>query len=80
MAKDIEITGIPDDVHEALVDAAAAQGMSLTTYLRSELSHLARRAQAVRHNADVVRRTQAEVGGTADRDTILAVLEEGRGD
>jgi hypothetical protein len=80
MPKVIQIREVPDDVHDALSAAAKEQGMSLTRYLQRELAHVARRATVVAGNAGVVRETQAEVRGTADRDTILSVLHEGRGD
>ena len=80
MSRVIQIRGVPDDVHDALVDAAAAQGLSLTRYLVRELEHLARRAQMVDANAAVIRQTQAKVRGRVDRDTILTALHEGRGD
>ena len=80
MSRVIQIRGVPDDVHDGLVDAAAAQGLSLTRYLVRELEHLARRAQMVDANAAVIRQTQAKVRGRVDRDTILTALHEGRGD
>ncbi|MGV0700242.1 hypothetical protein [Mycolicibacter sinensis] len=80
MSKVMQIRDVPDEVHAALVEAAAAQGLSLTRYLQRELEHLAKRAQVVRHNAAVIRRTQRAVEGRADRDTILSVLHEGRGE
>ncbi len=80
VSKVMQIRDVPEDVHDALVDAAKAQGMSLTRYVLRELEHVARRAQMVRDNAAVIRRTQEAVGGRSDRETILAVLHEGRGD
>ncbi len=80
MSKVIHVRDVPDDVHDALTEAAAAQGMSLTKYMLRELEHIARRAHVVRDNAKVIRRTQAQVQGQPDRDTILAVLHEGRGE
>lgn len=80
MARVIQIRDVPDDVHEALAEAAAAEGLSLTRYMVRELEHLARRAQVVHANAAVVRQTQAQVRGRVDRDTILTALHEGRGD
>ena len=80
MSKVIHIRDVPDDVHDALVRAAQAQGVSLTKYMLRELEHLAKRAQIVRDNAEVIHRTQDRVDGRADRDTILSVLHEGRGD
>ncbi|MHB2023354.1 MAG: hypothetical protein ACYCO3_08500 [Mycobacteriales bacterium] len=80
MPKVMHIRDVPDDVHDALAVAAKAQGLSLTRYMLHELEHLAKRPQVVRDNAAVVRRTQAKVQGHPDRDMILSVLHEGRGD
>lgn len=80
MSKVLHIRNVPDDVHDALAEAAQAQGLSLTRYMLRELEHLAKRAQIVQDNARVIRRTQSEVEGRADRDTILSVLDEGRRD
>lgn len=79
MPKVIHIRDVPDDVHAALARAAETQGLSLTRYMVRELEHLARREQVVRDNAAIIRTTQDRVHGLADRDTILAVLDEGRG-
>jgi uncharacterized protein (DUF1778 family) len=79
MSKVVQIRGVPDDVHDALAEAARAQGLSLTRYVLRELEHVAARAQAVRNNAEAVRQTQRRAGGRADRGTILSVLDEGRG-
>lgn len=80
MSKVMHIRDVPDDVHEALAQAAEAQGLSLTRYMQRELEHLAKRAQVTRDNIEVVRRTQQRVRGQANRDTILTMLHEGRGD
>lgn len=80
MSRVIQIRDVPDDVHDVLAAAAAAQGLSLTRYMLRELEHLATRAQVVHGNAAVIRDTQAKVRGRAGRDTILAELREGRGE
>ncbi|MGH3262897.1 MAG: hypothetical protein ACRDNS_12955 [Trebonia sp.] len=80
MPKIMHIRDVPDHVHDALVEAAESNGLSLTRYMLQELEHLAKRPQLVRHNAAVIRRTQASVQGHPDRDEILSVLHEGRGD
>jgi uncharacterized protein (DUF1778 family) len=80
MSRVIQIRDVPDEVHDALVEAAEAQGLSLTRYMRRELEHLAQRAQTVQANASVIRATQAKVRGHVDRDTILTALHDGRGD
>lgn len=80
MSKVIQIRGVPDDVHDALVECARAEGLSLTKYMLRELEHLARLPQAARDNAAAVRRTQEKVQGRADRKAILSGLHEGRGE
>lgn len=80
MSKVMQIRDVPEDVHDALVRAAHADGLSLTRYMLRELERLAQREQVVRDNILAVRQTQAEVRGGAERDTILSVLWEGRGE
>jgi plasmid stability protein len=43
MAKMIQIRHVPDEVHRALVAKAAAQGLSLSDYLRAEVTKVAER-------------------------------------
>lgn len=76
----IQIRDVPDDVHDALREAAAARGLSLNKYMLRELEQLARRAQVVHDNAAIIRETQRRVRGGVDRSTILAALHEGRGE
>lgn len=80
MPKVIQIRDVPDAVRDALAEAAEAEGLSLTRYVRRELEHLAQRSQRVRENAAVVRRTQQQLGARVDRALILAELHDGRGD
>lgn len=80
MSKVVQIRDVPDEVHDALAKAARAQGLSLTKYVLRELEHLAQRPQVVRDNATTIRRTQQTVRGGPDRELILAVLHEGRGE
>lgn len=80
MSRVIQIRDVPDDVHEALRQAAEARGLSLTRHLLAELEQLAGRAQVVHDNAATVRSTQARVGTRVDRATILTAVREGRGE
>ncbi|MGH9064806.1 MAG: hypothetical protein ACRDZQ_08595 [Acidimicrobiales bacterium] len=80
MPRVIQIRGVPEEVHQALADAARAEGLSLTRYVLRELEHLAALAQMVHDNAGVIRETQAAVRGHVDRNAILAAIHEGRGD
>ncbi len=76
----IQIRDVPDEVHDALSDAAKAEGLSLTRYMLREMEQLAKRAQVVLNNTAVIRETQAIVRGRAGRDLILKALREGRGE
>lgn len=78
MSKVMHIRDVPDDVHDTLTEAARAQGLSLTRYMLRELERLAKQPQIVRDNAAVVRRTQTKIAARPGRETILAVLHEGR--
>ena len=78
MSKVIQIRDVPDAVRDALAEAAQAQGLSLTGYVRRELEHLAKRPQVTRDNAALIRQTQTEVAGRVDRRAILSALHEGR--
>jgi uncharacterized protein (DUF1778 family) len=76
--KSIQIRDVPEDIHDALAAAAAAQGLSLTKFMLREMQNLARRAEAVHSNAVAIRQTQAKVHGHVSREEILSALHEGR--
>ncbi len=80
MSKVIQIRNVPDNVHDLLVKAATSRGLSLTRYIQHELERLANQAQLVQENAEIIRRTQAAVQGQPDRETILSILHDERGD
>lgn len=80
MVKTVQIRGVPDEVHNTLFEEAQTQGLSLSGYLRRELESLARRAQALHHNDAVIREARAGIATPPDRETVLAVLHEGRGE
>jgi uncharacterized protein (DUF1778 family) len=80
MPRVIQIRDVPDDLHAALQAAAHARGQSLTKFVLAELAEAARRSRSAQHNAEVIRRAQAEIRGNVSRDEILAALHEGRGE
>lgn len=80
MSRVIQIRDVPDDLHEALRAAARERGQSLAKFALVELEQAARRSRSVRRNAEVIRRTQAAIGGGVSRDEILAALREERGE
>jgi len=75
MPKAIQIRDVPDDVHAILRTRAAAAGMSMSEYLRSELVSMAARPTL----AEVVARAQARHGG-ASHEAIVRVMREARDD
>jgi hypothetical protein len=79
MTKVIQIRDVPDDVRDALAEAASSEGLSLTGYVRRELEIVARRTQRARENTATVEATKKRVRGAVDRDAIIAALDDGRG-
>ena len=76
--KVIQIRDVPDDVHDALVAAARAEGLSLTRYMVRELGRLVERPRLAERNAAIIRDTQSRVAGNVGTTTILTALHEGR--
>lgn len=79
MSRVIQIRDVPDEVHEGLAEAAEAEGISMSKYVRRELEQVAGRTRRARENAAVLHRTQKDIGVRVDRETILSVLHDGRG-
>lgn len=71
MPKAIQIRDVPDDVHSILRARAAAAGMSMSEYLRSELIGLASRPTL----DELIGRAQARHGGVS-RDEIVRTIRE----
>lgn len=75
MARAIQIRDVPDDVHAVLRARAAAAGMSMSEYLRSELINMASRPTV----DEVIARAQARPGGVPTQ-VIVDTIREMRGD
>jgi len=73
MGRNIQIRDVPDEVHRVLATRAASRGLSLTAYLRAELTRVAERPPV----ADVLARAAARSGG-ARIDDIVAAVRSGR--
>ena len=73
MGRNIQIRDVPDDVHRTLAARASAAGLSLTAYLRAELTRMAERPPV----AEVLARAAARHGG-ARIDDIVAAVRSGR--
>ena len=79
MTRVIQIRGVPDDVHRKLVEAAEAEGKSLTTYLNDELALIACRVDLVWHNREVILAGRREFGAPhLSSGEIAEAIEEGR--
>ena len=67
--KAIQIRDVPDDVHATLRVRAAQAGLSLSNYLREELTGIARRPTV----ADVLARAAARQGGAPRAEIVAAI-------
>ena len=72
--KAIQVRDVPDHVHATLRARAAAAGVSLSEYLRLEITRLAGRPTM----AEVIARAAARGGGGASREAIVAAVRAGR--
>lgn len=78
MAKVIQVRDVPDEVRDALAQAAAEEGLSLSRFVRRELEEIARRRATAAHNRRIIREAQASIGTRVSREEILSALHEGR--
>jgi plasmid stability protein len=76
MAKMIQVRNVPDDMHRALKASAAAEGISLSDYIKRELG-----AITVKVGLDEIdARVQARGPSNVKRETIIRILRESRGE
>ena len=78
MARIIQIRDVPDNVHDALIEAAAAEGMSLNRYVLRELGQVARRRAVVAHNKHALLLGQRRIKGKVPRAVALDALHSER--
>lgn len=76
MSKMIQIRNVPDDLHRALKTRAAEEGMSLSDYIKRELSGL----NSGLSTEEVIARAKARGPSKVDRETIVRLIRERRGD
>jgi plasmid stability protein len=76
MSKMIQVRNVPDEMHRALKASAAAEGISLSDYIKRELGGITAKAGLEEIDARVRARGPSKVR----RETILRVLRESRGD
>lgn len=76
MSKMIQIRNVPDEMHRALKVRAAAEGISLSDYIKRELGAITTKVSFDEIDARIEARGPSEV----DRETILRILRESRGE
>lgn len=76
MSKMIQVRNVPDDVHRTLKLRAAAEGISLSDYIKRDLEGLARQATLEEVFADA--RARGESGITSEE--IVAEIRQMRGE
>lgn len=76
MSKMIQIRNVPDDVHRILKVRAAAEGLSLSDYVKRDLEELATQATI----EEVFARADARGGSGPTTEQIVAVQRELRGE
>jgi antitoxin FitA len=76
MSKMIQVRNVPDDVHRTLKVRAAAEGLSLSDYIKRDLEELAK--QATLEDVFASARARGESGITAEE--IVSDLRQMRGE
>ncbi len=72
MSRVIQIRDVPDELHEALSEAAHDSGLSLNRFVLRELAKVGRR----RRNAEIFRQLHAQSGGRMTREEIVATIRD----
>lgn len=75
MPKAIQIRDVPDDVHAVMRARAAAAGMSMSEYLRSELVTLAEKPTM----EELLARIRTRPPNNVTRQSIVDIIREARG-
>lgn len=76
MSKMIQVRNVPDELHRALKVQAAAEGMSLSDYIKRELSLGTRR----RTIGEIAARAKGRPGSGVNPETTVQILRESRGE
>lgn len=76
MSKMIQIRDVPDEVHRTLKVRAAAEGISLSDYIKRDLEELAKQATI----EDVFASARAYGESKVTAEEIVSVLREARGE
>lgn len=75
MSKMIQVRNVPDEMHRALKASAAAEGISLSDYIKRELGGITSKVGLDEIDARIRARGPSKV----KRETIVRILRESRG-
>jgi len=76
MSKMIQVRNVPDEMHRALKASAAAEGLSLSDYIKRELGGVTAKAGL----EEISARVRARGPSNVKRESIIRILRESRGD
>lgn len=76
MSKMIQIRNVPDELHRALKVSAAAEGMSLSDYIKRELAEVTGKASLDEIDA----RIRARGPSNVETSWVVQVIREARGE
>jgi plasmid stability protein len=76
MSKMIQIRNVPDEMHKALKTRAASEGMTLSDYIKRELSYVAGKSEI----EEIGQRVRARGPSGLKTETIVRLIREGRDD
>jgi hypothetical protein len=76
MSKMIQVRNVPDEMHRALKASAAAEGISLSDYIKRELAGVTSKLSL----EEIDERVRARGPSNVSREFIVRVLRETRGE
>lgn len=76
MSKMIQVRNVPDEMHRALKTRAAAEGMSLSDYIKRELGYVTGKSKL----REIAERNRSRGPSGLSTKTIVEIIREGRGD
>jgi antitoxin FitA len=76
MSKMIQVRNVPDELHRALKTRAAAEGMTLSDYIKRELGDIAGKSKL----REIAERSRRRGPSGLSTKTIVEVIRESRGD
>jgi len=76
MSKMIQVRNVPDEMHRALKPRAAAEGMTLSDYIKRELGYVAGKSKL----REIAERNRTRGPSRLSTKMIVEIIRESRGD